>query len=245
MRRALIMALALLLVSSAAAAALASNYSRSRSIQVTFRNVKIAVDGQEIDTENEPFIFEGRTYLPARPLAEALGARVEWDDASNSVLVYSPNFSQISELENSFRYRHLAGGFEVSYPKTYTRIEPGLAGAVLTLQKNGVSFSVNPSQKTVTDLEEWTNFNVMIMESLFSGFRITGRKAIQAYGTEAVEVEGEFQSGETVDITRTRFFVKNGRAWMISASCRQDVYTDIKAELDSLFAGFVTLPKKP
>lgn len=52
-----------------------------RSVDVMFRNIQIHVDGQAISMDTEPFIVveSGRTMIPDRALAEALGARVSWD----------------------------------------------------------------------------------------------------------------------------------------------------------------------
>jgi len=55
------------------------------TITVGFNNISISIDGQRIQTENEPFVFEGRTYLPVRDIANALGFDVTWEDSTNTV----------------------------------------------------------------------------------------------------------------------------------------------------------------
>ena len=55
------------------------------TITVNFNNIRIAVDGQLVQTEYEPFIFQGRTYLPTRDVANAMGFDVTWEDATNTV----------------------------------------------------------------------------------------------------------------------------------------------------------------
>jgi len=62
---------------------------RQQSIIVNFNNIRIAVDGQHVQTEFEPFIFQSRTYLPVRDVANAMGFDVEWDGAANIVLLTS------------------------------------------------------------------------------------------------------------------------------------------------------------
>ena len=42
-------------------------------IPVMFSNIKIVVDGKELKTDKEPFIYEGTTYLPVRAVGEAVG----------------------------------------------------------------------------------------------------------------------------------------------------------------------------
>ena len=55
------------------------------TITVDFNNISVAVNGQIIELENEPFIYNGRTYLPVRDVARAVGFEVTWEDATNTV----------------------------------------------------------------------------------------------------------------------------------------------------------------
>ena len=57
------------------------------SIPVSFNNIKIVVDGQQISTSKEPFTYEGTTYLPVRAVAEAVGKDVSWDGATKTVYI--------------------------------------------------------------------------------------------------------------------------------------------------------------
>lgn len=56
-------------------------------IPVMFSNIKIVVDGKELKTDKEPFIYEGTTYLPVRAVGEAVGKNVTWDAASKTVML--------------------------------------------------------------------------------------------------------------------------------------------------------------
>ncbi|MCK9602202.1 MAG: copper amine oxidase N-terminal domain-containing protein, partial [Sphaerochaeta sp.] len=52
--------------------------------------IRLFVDDREIVfDEAPPQIINGRTLVPARPLAEALGAKVTWDPETRSVKVTS------------------------------------------------------------------------------------------------------------------------------------------------------------
>jgi hypothetical protein len=52
------------------------------------RQVRLFVNGEEVVfPEAPPRIIDGRTMVPARPLAEALGAKVDWDGDEWIVLV--------------------------------------------------------------------------------------------------------------------------------------------------------------
>jgi hypothetical protein len=51
--------------------------------------IKLIVNGNLVESDVPPQIISGRTMIPARPLAEALGAKVEWDAENNAVVVTS------------------------------------------------------------------------------------------------------------------------------------------------------------
>lgn len=51
-------------------------------------NIHLLVDGREVlSPDAPPQIINGRVMVPARPLAEALGAKVEWDQIKRAVVV--------------------------------------------------------------------------------------------------------------------------------------------------------------
>jgi len=64
---------------------------RQQTITVNFNSIRIAVNNQHVQTEFEPFIFQGRTYLPVRDVADAMGFDVTWEDATNTVHMTSRN----------------------------------------------------------------------------------------------------------------------------------------------------------
>ncbi|MEW9672603.1 copper amine oxidase N-terminal domain-containing protein [Ammoniphilus sp. 3BR4] len=49
--------------------------------------IKLIVNGKEIESDVPPQVISGRTMIPARPLAEALGATVEWDGQRRAVVI--------------------------------------------------------------------------------------------------------------------------------------------------------------
>ncbi|KUG03757.1 hypothetical protein ASZ90_018850 [hydrocarbon metagenome] len=54
--------------------------------------VKLLVNGQEIVSDVPPQIIEGRTMVPVRWIAEALGAEVQWDEKNKAVNINKPYF---------------------------------------------------------------------------------------------------------------------------------------------------------
>lgn len=55
------------------------------SIPVSFSNIKIMIDGKQLNTSKEPFTYNGTTYLPVRAVAEAVGKDVTWDGTTKAV----------------------------------------------------------------------------------------------------------------------------------------------------------------
>jgi hypothetical protein len=57
------------------------------SVALAQDNIKIYVDGKQVVSDVQPRIIDGRTMVPIRFVAEALGAKVEWDGISKKVSI--------------------------------------------------------------------------------------------------------------------------------------------------------------
>jgi hypothetical protein len=57
--------------------------------------VKMIVNGKVITSEVPPQIIDGSTMIPARALAESLGAKVIWDGGNNTVIIESESYNQV------------------------------------------------------------------------------------------------------------------------------------------------------
>ena len=62
----------------------------TREISAAFRDIKIIVDGKQLSTSAEPFIYNGTTYLPVRAVGEAVGKEVVWDNDTKTVTLTTP-----------------------------------------------------------------------------------------------------------------------------------------------------------
>ena len=72
----------------------ASNLAKEATLH--YAEIKITFDGKGITPKDatgavvEPFIIDGTTYLPVRAIAEALSLDVNWDGATNTVVLTTP-----------------------------------------------------------------------------------------------------------------------------------------------------------
>ncbi|MCL5272663.1 MAG: copper amine oxidase N-terminal domain-containing protein [Gammaproteobacteria bacterium] len=55
------------------------------AINVTYSNIKLSVRGVIVPTNEEPFIYNNRTFIPARIVAEALGMDVKYNEVTDTV----------------------------------------------------------------------------------------------------------------------------------------------------------------
>jgi len=81
----------------------------SPAIREVFYGVNVVVNGepQEFDDDMQPFISDGRTFLPVRGIAEVLGIDVNWDGETQTVYIgempelppiATPNIGEIIEF---------------------------------------------------------------------------------------------------------------------------------------------------
>ncbi|MCL5057012.1 MAG: stalk domain-containing protein [Actinobacteria bacterium] len=53
-----------------------------QSVSAEYQNIKLVVEGKVVKTEMEPFLLNGRVYVPLRTVAEALGKKVGWENST-------------------------------------------------------------------------------------------------------------------------------------------------------------------
>ena len=57
----------------------------NKTITITYRNISIYINGVKRVPSNEPFIYNGSTYVPLRFISEALNKEVKWDGTTNRI----------------------------------------------------------------------------------------------------------------------------------------------------------------
>ncbi|RKD30103.1 copper amine oxidase N-terminal domain-containing protein [Thermohalobacter berrensis] len=85
----------LLIVSISTTASFAEDFLKE--IKVYFNNIKIEVDNKEVSTDTEPFIYNDRVYVPLRFVAEAMNAKVSWENEENKAIIKT--FDDVEECD--------------------------------------------------------------------------------------------------------------------------------------------------
>ncbi len=69
---------------------------QGKYIELFIGSKRAAVDGKTVYLDAAPYIYQDRTYLPLRFIAEAMGAKVEWKPATQEVAI---DFEKISNID--------------------------------------------------------------------------------------------------------------------------------------------------
>jgi len=77
-------------------------FVENKNIEAFFNNIKIQINGKTItNMDVEPFIYQGRTFVPVRFIAENFGAIVKWNETDNIVEIESELFINLEEEEEN------------------------------------------------------------------------------------------------------------------------------------------------
>ena len=93
MKKTIVIPVIVVLLLALAITAYASTGTVSKNI--TYRNIRIMLNGETVTPEDangtrtEPFVMDGKTYIPIRAFAEALGIKVDWDNETSTVMLSS------------------------------------------------------------------------------------------------------------------------------------------------------------
>ncbi|MGB9825383.1 MAG: stalk domain-containing protein, partial [Desulfofundulus sp.] len=109
MRRARWTAL-LLVVAVLGVYGIAQGASFTKTVKAVYRNISIIVDGKAAAAaEEEPFIIDGRVYVPLRYVSELVGAQVSWDGTNNRVLITTTPKSDPAKEQAKWQEGYNAG----------------------------------------------------------------------------------------------------------------------------------------
>lgn len=107
-----------------------------RTVKLTIGRKACTVDRNGSDrsfsTDAAPFIEGGRTYVPVRFAAQALGAAVGWDNNTQTVLIVDTEKMMQTEFPNQFQAITAMTQFQNSVAPKTARSLSGAIGATLT-----------------------------------------------------------------------------------------------------------------
>lgn len=93
-----------ILIASIITSGVAFSKQAIETINVTYDNIKIMIDGKEYQPKDangnavEPFIYQGTTYLPVRAIANAFDKDVDWEALTSTVTLGSKNYDWLDQM---------------------------------------------------------------------------------------------------------------------------------------------------
>lgn len=149
---------AVLLTGLAAMPVQASN--EARQAEITYRDIKIVLDGQPVNPCDaagnpvEPFILDGTTYLPVRAVADALGLKVRWRESDSTVMLERP-------------YENILDMLSLAPPETPAPVQTPAPGRnaveTVTLTYRGIRIMLNGMVLQLNDAE-WNKIEPFILD---------------------------------------------------------------------------------
>lgn len=191
-----------------------------KSIEVEYPGIKVTVNGKVVDAgASQPFIVlaEGRTYVPARGLAEAMGGKVSWDDATKTVKVATPRYLEIIPAGDVTIYSLPYYGASIKLPATF---KPQADKA------NFINAGVGTTGAIVNriDMPAGVPFDAVVNMLLGSfkgaGMEITASKPMTAPpgATAAQELEGTMAAGTIAMPMHARIIADTTGIWFLMAT---------------------------
>lgn len=180
---------------------------------ITYRNIKIVLDGREVVTDAEPFIRDANntTYLPVRAIGEALGLDVGWDEATSTVTLQSAATEKIL-LPSIVRSTGSVSGESVFSEES--RFSYDAFGRLISLR------CVSNSDETLYTLSY--NSEGELLSIVCSG---AGYERVCSYdpGSNTVRDKTVYDDGTSGEFVRTDSF--NSEGWLIKSSLSGENYS--------------------
>jgi hypothetical protein len=92
----------------------------TKMIQVTYRNISIQVNGKQIQSDKEPFIYQGSVFAPIRTIGEAVDKNVEWDNNTNQVNITDKESNFLSFPLHKIGEKVTKLSYSLTIKKVYT-----------------------------------------------------------------------------------------------------------------------------
>jgi|GEM_PF-4095031 len=152
--------------------------------------VKLMVNGKEVVSEVPPQIIDGTTLIPARGLAEALGANVQWDGNSQTVTVQTAPYRQLHDEETGILSPQTAAYLTMLGVQHYWHTSNGgdvPEGAIQTVRVPGSEYDYRWMGR---DLDTKAKY-IAYLEEVFTPEQAAGYYTAQISHGSLVEVDGK------------------------------------------------------
>lgn len=140
-------------------------------IRVNFANIKLIVNGKEIQTKAEPFSYNGNVYVPAATLANMFGIGQTWDSGIPAV-----RFEGHDRVSSDPRFMGMSGNESYPHPLDYVyALRPGFEKVVNIVNNKELTVPKMETSGALTPISRLVHTNIFYMvETNSQGTFISG-----------------------------------------------------------------------
>ncbi|WP_232700259.1 stalk domain-containing protein [Brevibacillus daliensis] len=131
----------------------------TEAIRVNFANIKLIVNGKEIQTKAEPFSYNGNVYVPAATIANMFGIGQTWDNNTPAV-----RFESADRVASAPQYGGMQGQQNYPHPLDYVyALRPGFEKVVNIVNDKELAIPKMESTGTLTPISFMVHTNIFYM----------------------------------------------------------------------------------
>ncbi|MBM7614234.1 copper amine oxidase N-terminal domain-containing protein [Alkaliphilus hydrothermalis] len=139
-----------------------------QDIQVYFDNIQININDEVVESEDEPFIYDNRVYVPLRTVSEGLKQKVIWDAENKTVVIGEKIESELLEPTDPYKGEAFVYGeiMKIDYDNKLIEIEQHMddnsrevfealsptEDAIIVLKRNEHQFPIHFEDVRVGDI---------------------------------------------------------------------------------------------
>lgn len=131
----------------------------TEAIRVNFANIKLIVNGKEIQTKAEPFSYKGNVYVPAATIANMFGIGQTWENNTPAV-----RFESADRATSAPQYGGMHGQQNYPHPLDYVyALRPGFEKVVNIVNDIELAIPKSESTGTLTPISRMVHTNIFYM----------------------------------------------------------------------------------
>lgn len=192
----------------------------TEAIRVNFANIKLIVNGQEIQTKAEPFTYNGNVYVPAATIANMFGIGQTWDNDTPAV-----RFESADRAKNAPQYAGMQGQQNYPHPLDYVyALRPYYEKVVNIVNNQELVIPKMESTGTLTPISRMVHANMFYMleknsqGSFINGYQIDKVKISisKVFSRQIDPVQGSLSFNEETREFTEKIYTQAGERYKLA-----------------------------
>jgi hypothetical protein len=162
-----------------------------KTINVSYDNIKISVDGNILKPDTEPFIYNNRVFAPIGYIAEALNKDVKYNKTTDIVEITSPTTKPTPAPSPTPTYLNSASSLKTFLDRNYSSLATDLGITTFTFEITENKTTVAPFDYLVYTNYDYNFFYKVLYDNTASKYTLESpsRKACKSHYSRNAEQE--------------------------------------------------------